>query len=63
MYVYQSVTFVTTVRILAKIKNVKNDVCRFPYSPSKYVTAKIVLRDVDLLFERLMFKIVISLKR
>ena len=32
------VTFASRGRILTKIKNVKKEVCRFPYSPSKYVT-------------------------
>ena len=50
VYVCVSVSFVTTVRVLAKIKYVKNDVCRLRYSPSKYVTAKIVVRDLDLFF-------------
>ena len=36
---------------IKKISPVKNDVCRFQYLPSKYVTAKIVLHDLDLLFE------------
>ena len=44
------VAVVTTGRILAKIKNVKNYVYRFRHSPSNYVTAKIELSDLDLHF-------------
>ena len=53
---------ITGITILAKIGNVTNDVCSCWYSPSKYVTAKIVLRDFDLLFESKIFDTLISLK-
>ena len=43
-------TFVRTGRILAKIINVKNNVCRFWHLPSNTVIAQIVLRDLDLNF-------------
>ena len=45
-----SVTVVSTGHNLAKIKIVKADVCRFFHLPSNGVIAKIVLRDIDLLF-------------
>ena len=50
--VCMSVKIVLTIgHILAKIKKVKNDVCRFWQLPSNGVIAKIALRDLDLLFE------------
>ena len=61
-----SVTFVIAGRILTKIKKIKkfkNGVCKFRYSLSKYATAKIVHRDLDLLFEGKHFKIFIYPKR
>ena len=45
------VTIVHTDQTLAKIKNVKNDVCRISHLPSNGIIAKIVLCDHDLLFE------------
>ena len=52
-----SVTFVHTGRTLAKIKNLKYDVCRFWHLPSNGIIAKLVLRDLDLHFLFQMFKI------
>ena len=49
------VTIVHTGHTLAKIKNVKN-ASRFSHLPSKSVIAKIVLSDLDLLFEDTHFK-------
>ena len=49
--VFVCVTIVTTGHTLEKIKNVKNDVCRLWHLPSNGVIAKIVLHDLDLLFE------------
>ena len=45
------VTIVRTGRISAKIKNVNNDVCIFEHLPSNSVTAKIGLREIDIVFE------------
>ena len=45
-----SVIFVSTDRTLAKIKNVKNDIYRFLHL-SNCVIVKIVLHDLDVLFE------------
>ena len=52
-----SVTFRITGLILAKIKNVKKDVCRFWHLSSNWVIAKIVLCDLDLLFEGQWFEL------
>ena len=49
--VYLCVTIFTTGHIIAKINNLKNDVYRFWHLPSNYIIAKIVLHDLDLLFE------------
>ena len=57
--VCQSVTFVRTGRTLAKIKNVKNEVCRFWYLPLNGVIAKIVLHDIDLNFQGQTFEMAI----
>ena len=58
-----SVKIVSTAHTLAKIKNIKNAVCRFRHLPWNRVIAKIALRDFDLLFGGKQFKIVISLKQ
>ena len=52
-----SVTFVRIGRTLAKIKSIKTYMCRFSHLQWKGVIAKIVLRDLDLLFRFQMFKI------
>ena len=46
-------------RTSAKIKNLKNDVCRFWHMPSIAVSAKIVLRDLDLNFQGHAFEVAI----
>ena len=58
-----SITILRTGHTSAKIKSVKNDFCTFLHLPSNGVNAKIVLRDVDLLFKGHKFKISISLRR
>ena len=58
-----SVTIVITDCTLAKIKNKKNYDCRFWHLSSKGVIMKIILRDLDLLFEGQTFKFFIYLKR
>ena len=51
-------------RILAKIKNVKNDVCRLRHLLSNGAIAKkIILRNLDLLFEGHTFEMLLALKR
>ena len=51
-----------TGRILAKTKNVKNDVCRISYLLSNGFSEKIVVCDLDLPFECPKFATLISLK-
>ena len=57
------VTSVRKGRDLVKMKNVKNDVCRFWYLTSNGIIAKILLGDLDLHFEVQKLKTFVSLKR
>ena len=58
LFLYVSVTFFRTGRTLPKIKDIKNDVCRFCICHRMNgVITKIVLRDLALHFQLQMFKI------
>ena len=63
MCVCLCVTFIVTGRILAKIRNAKNDVCRFRYWPWNGEISEIVLRDLHLHFESTKFDTLLSLGR
>ena len=49
--------------ILAKFKNVKMTFCSFLYFPPNGAIGKVVIRDIDLLFQDQIFKLLICLKR
>ena len=63
VYICVSVTFVIIGRIFAKIKNVKNDDYKFLYFPSIGAITNVIFRDLDLLFQGQIFKMLISRKR
>ena len=56
------VYIVNTGHILAKIQNVKMTFVDFDSLPSNGIIAKIILCDVDLLFECPKFELLVSLK-